>query len=140
MTDFRITVEIHAPPDKVWAVMRDVERWPQWTPTVTSVRRLDTGPLAVGSRALIRQPKLPPAKWQVTDFDDAGRGFTWINRAPGVLVTARHWVEASGPDSRATLSLRFSGFLASLVGRLTANLNERYLALEAQGLKTRSEA
>jgi uncharacterized membrane protein len=126
MTDFCITVEIHAPSDKVWAVMRDAERWPQWTPTVTSIRLLDTGPLAVGSRALIRQPKLPPAKWQVTEFDDAGRSFTWISRGPGVMVTARHWVEARGPESRATLSLQFSGLFASLVGRLTANLNQRY--------------
>jgi hypothetical protein len=56
MTQFSITVEIPAPPDRVWAVMADIERWSDWTPTVTSIRRLDPGPLAVGSRARIRQP------------------------------------------------------------------------------------
>ena len=52
---------------------------------------------------------------------------------------ARHSVEASEGGSRATLSLQFSGLLGPLVARLTRGLNERYLALEVRGLRTRSE-
>jgi uncharacterized membrane protein len=140
MTDFHIKVEIDARAEVVWAVMRDVERWPEWTPTVTSVRLLDGGPLAVGSRAVIRQPKLPTAKWQVTELDNPGKSFTWVNRAPGVRVIAKHWVEDRGLASQATLSLRFEGALAGLMAVLTRGLNHRYLALEAEGLKGRSEA
>jgi uncharacterized protein YndB with AHSA1/START domain len=138
MTDFFITVEIHASPDRVWAVLSDLERWPEWTPTVTSLQRLDRGPLAVGSRARIRQPKLPPAEWQVTEVDE-GSSFTWVTGSLGVQVAARHWVEANEGGSRATLSLQFSGLLGSLVARLTRRLNERYLTLEARGLRERSE-
>ena len=140
MADFHIEVEIQAPLDVVWAVMRDVERWPEWTPTVTSLRLLDRGPLKVGSRAIIRQPKLPPAKWRVTELDDPGARFTWVSQGPGGHVIARHWVEARGAGSRATLSLRFEGILAGLFARLTRELNVRYLALEANGLKQRCEA
>lgn len=139
MTEFHIDVQIEAPPDLVWAIMRDVERWQDWTPTVTSIRLLDRGPLRVGTRAIIRQPKLPPAKWRVTELDEAGRNFTWVNWAPGVRVIAQHWVEASGMGSRATLSLRFSGILAPLLARITRALNHRYLVLEAKGLKQRCE-
>ena len=139
MADFEIAVEIQAPPDRVWAVMRDIQHWPEWTPTVTRVQQLDRDPLAVGSRALIHQPKLPPAEWQVTELDEGGRSFTWVTHSPGVRVTARHSVEATGAGSKATLSLEFSGLLGSLVARLTRRLNERYLALEAKGLKERSE-
>ena len=138
MTHFSISVEIRASPGRVWAVLRDIERWPEWTPTVTSIQRVDRGPLAVGSRARIRQPKLPPAEWQVTELDE-GRSFTWVTRSPGVRVTGRHWVEADGDGSRATLSLQFSGLLGFLVARLTRGLSERYLALEARGLRERSE-
>jgi uncharacterized membrane protein len=138
MTHFSITVEIQAPPGRVWAVMNDFKRWPEWTPTVTSIEPLDPGTPAVGSRLRIRQPKVPPAVWQLTELDE-GRSFTWVTRRPGVRATGRHWVEASGGGSRATLSLEFSGLLGPLVARLIRGLNERYLALEAKGLKARSE-
>jgi hypothetical protein len=139
MTDFHIEVEIQTAPEFVWEFMRDVERWPEWTPTVTSIRLLDRGPLTVGSRAIIRQPKLPPAKWRVIELDEPRRSFTWVSWGPGVSVIARHWVEACGGGSRATLSLRFSGVLAGLFAYVTRGLNDRYLALEAKGLKQRCE-
>src|SRR5580765_507243 len=65
-TEFSISVDIRAAPPRVWALISDIEGWPGWTPTVKSVERLDAGPLAVGSRARIRQPKLLPAVWQIT--------------------------------------------------------------------------
>jgi hypothetical protein len=138
MVAFSNSVEIQASPERVWAVMSEIERWPEWTPTVHSIQRLDSGPLAPGKRVRIRQPKLPPADWQVTNLDE-GRGFTWVTRSPGVSVTARHWVEASGGGSRATLSIQFGGVLGPLVGWVTRSLNSHYLSLEAAGLKLRSE-
>lgn len=137
MTDFSITVDIAAPPDRVWAVVADVERWPEWTPTVTQVKRLERGPLTLGSRTRIRQPRLPPAVWQVSELVE-GRSFTWISRSTGVRVTARHSVEPSAQGTRAVLSLRFSGLLGPLIARLTRGLNERYLAIEGKGLSERS--
>jgi uncharacterized protein YndB with AHSA1/START domain len=136
--DFNITVDIEAPPQRVWAVMSDIERWPEWTPTVRSVQRLDSGPLAPGRRARIHQPKLPPADWQVTALQE-GSSFTWVTHSPGVTVTARHGVEGIEGGSRATLSIQFGGVLGPLVGWLTRGLNGRYLSLEAAGLKRRSE-
>ena len=138
--DFHIEVDIQAPPEVVWAVMRDVEKWPEWTPTVTQIRLLDRGPLLVGSRAVVHQPKLLPARWRVTELDAAGRRFTWISRAPGIQVIAVHGVAPWGKGSRAMLSLRFTGLLSGIFARLLHDLNNRYLKLEAEGLKRRSEA
>ena len=138
MTIFSSSIEISVPPDRVWPVLVDVERWPEWTPTMTSVRRVDTGPLAVGSRARIRQPKLPQAEWQVTELVP-GRSFTWISGGIGVRVVGLHTVESTTGGSRATVSIQFTGPLGPLFARLTRGLNERYLALEAKGLKERAE-
>ncbi|MEO8125803.1 MAG: SRPBCC family protein [Bryobacteraceae bacterium] len=138
MTYFRITIEIQALPDRVWSVMRDVERWPEWTATVTSIRLMDHDGLNVGSRAMVRQPKLLPATWEVTELKE-GSSFTWVTRSPGLQVIARHLVEANGTGSRATLSIQFSGLLGPLIARFTRALNQRYLAIEAEGLRKRSE-
>lgn len=139
MTSFQIETEINASADLVWEIMRDVERWPDWTPTVTSIHLQTPPPLAVGTRAVIRQPKLPPALWRIVELDDALRCFTWVNSAPGVRVVAKHLVIQFGEKSRATLSLRFEGLLAGILGFATRKLNNRYLAMEAQGLKSRAE-
>jgi uncharacterized membrane protein len=136
--DYRTDVDIAAPPDVVWAVMSDVERWHEWTASVRSIRLLDDKPLAVGSRAVVRQPKFPPAVWKVTAIDP-GRSFTWKSGAPGMWVYGHHSVRPAAGGSRATLGLHYEGMLGQLLSRMTRGITERYLALEAAGLKRRSE-
>jgi uncharacterized protein YndB with AHSA1/START domain len=134
-----ITVEIAARTERVWEVLTDVEKWSEWTETVTSVKRLDDGPLQTGSRATINQPKVPETEYLVTELDP-GRSFTWVATGPGVKTTARHDVEAlPGGGSRVTLAVEQSGWLGSVMGRFYRGLTDRYLANEAAGLKARCE-
>jgi uncharacterized protein YndB with AHSA1/START domain len=135
---FTITVEIAAPLERVWAVMSDVERWHEWTASVTSVERLDASPLAVGSKAVVRQPELAPAEFVVTSLE-AGRGFTWETRSPGAVVVASHWIEKTEGGCRVTLSLRFSGLLGPSVAFMMRKKINHYMELEAAGLKRRCE-
>ena len=72
MRDFSISVDIQATPERVWQVLSDGERWHEWTPSVTSVELLDKS-IAVGSRAIIKQPELPAAKFKVTALDPGKR-------------------------------------------------------------------
>lgn len=133
-------VDIDASPERVWAVMSDVERWPEWTDTVTAVTRLDADSLGLGSRVRVEQPKLPPTEYVVTEFDP-GEGFTWVATGPGVRTTARHRIEPlGGSGSRVRLSVEQSGPVGRVMGRLFfTRLTDRYLATEAAGLKARSE-
>jgi hypothetical protein len=138
MTTISTAIEIPASPDRVYAVITDIDRWHEWTPSISSVKRIDGNPFAVGTRVLIKQPKLPPALWTI-DSIDPGKGFTWVSRAPGLRVTGIHTVEPAGTGSRAVLGLHYEGVLGALLARMTRGITERYIAFEAQGLKARSE-
>src|ERR1700723_1209767 len=98
MPDYAASADILAPLAKVWAVLVDVERWPEWTPTVTRAERLEPGPLALGtptrpaSCTRIAQPKLRPAVWRVTQLDREKGIFVWQSRASGITVSAGHFV------------------------------------------------
>ncbi len=133
------SVEIDAPAQLVWEVFSDVQRWPEWTASVTSLVGRDGANLAVGKRFAIKQPGMSKLVWKVTEIDP-GLSWTWVQRSPGVRVSARHWVTAQ-PGGRTLVrqQLEQRGVLGALVGRLMLKKTKRFLELEAQGLKARSE-
>jgi uncharacterized membrane protein len=135
----RTSIDVAASPERVWEVLSDVEHWPEWTDSVRSVRSLDPGALAVGSRVEISQPRIPTGTYTVTALEP-GRAFTWEQRQPGSTVCAHHACSPL-PDggTRVELTVVMSGAAGAVVGRLYRKLTERYLAMEAAGLKARSE-
>ncbi|MFD7101407.1 SRPBCC family protein [Streptomyces celluloflavus] len=46
---YRTSTVIHAPLRTIWNLQADVQNWPSWQPPVTSMKRLDPGPLRKGS-------------------------------------------------------------------------------------------
>lgn len=134
-THFSKSTEINAPAGSAWNVMIDVEHWADWTPSITRIKVLTAGPFGAGSRARVHQPKLPPAFWKVTEWNP-GRNFVWISTAPGVRVTANHAVESINTGCKVTLSIQYEGLFGPLFARWTSELNERYLEMEANGLKS----
>jgi carbon monoxide dehydrogenase subunit G len=133
------SIPVEAPPEVVWEVVTDVESWPELTPSMSSVRKRAPGPLRVGSVVDIRQPKLPRARWVVTELVELER-FVWVARGPGLVSTASHAVAASGSGSVLRLAIDQEGLLAPVVGRILAGLTLRYVDLEAAGIKQRAEA
>ena len=133
------SVEIDAPAQLVWEVFSDVEHWPEWTPSVTSLVGRDGANLAVGKRFSIKQPGMSKLNWKVTEIEP-GTSWTWVQRSPGVNVTARHHVTAQpGGGTLVRQELDQRGFLGALVGWLMVRKTRRFLQQEAHGLKARSE-
>jgi uncharacterized membrane protein len=139
MSGEQVSIVIQAPSDASWNAIADVQSWPQWTPSITRVERLDDGPLGTGSRTRIKQPRMLAIVWEVTGLED-GREFTWVGRSPGITTTARHILEPDADGTRLTLTVEHRGPLAGLVARLTRKRTLSYLSLEASGLKASTEA
>ena len=135
----RHEIDIEAPPARVWAILEDLARWPEWAPTVTAVQLLDTPPLRVGLRARLTEPKLGPAVWQVTEVSHE-RSFSWQTHAGGMIVSATHHVEPRAGGARVALAVETTGLGALLLGWLVARTSRRNLPLDAAALKRAAEA
>lgn len=130
------SVTINAPAEQVWEIYSDVERWPEWNESITSVERLDPGPLRLGARTRIKQPRLPAAVWTVTEWTP-NEYFAWTSTAPGIRTTGGHRLEPTATGTLVTASIDQSGPLGALLGLALRNLTNHYLSLETQGLHTR---
>jgi uncharacterized protein YndB with AHSA1/START domain len=139
MKTFAASIAIAASPQRVWATMTDFEHWPEWTSTVTSIEHLSQDKAAVGSQVRILQPKLRPAVWTISDWRPEA-AFTWISRNPGVTVVAEHAIEPNPMGCTVRLSVQFTGTFGSLAGFFARSLTERYLSIEAAGLKQQCES
>lgn len=139
MPGLQHAVTIAAPPERVWAVLVDVERWPERIPTVDTVERLDPGPLAVGSRVRLSQPKLATAVWTVTELTD-GSSFAWESRSSGVTVVATHLVEPHPDGCRLTLAITVSGAMSGIGWLFSRSLTRRYVETEAASIRKAAEA
>ncbi len=131
-------IHIHATPQVVWEVTADVERWPEWAPTVKSVQRVDQGPFGIDSVALIKQPGLPEARWSVSEFRP-GECFTWETRIRGIQMRATHELSATETGTKSLLRVELSGLVARLLWPFMRASIRRSLKQENRGLKRRCE-
>ena len=137
---FEQSIDIHAEQQRVWGVLTDLEAWPQRIETVEAVELLTPAPLRVGSRVRLRQPKLPEETWEVTVWD-APSFFEYRAKWGGVTTVAGHRVQVlDGRRSRLTLTLDMNGLLVPIVGRIYRDLTNRYMTLEAEGMKRAAES
>ena len=119
----------------MWAANERVEGWPEVSPSMQRVERLDQGPLAVGSRARIKSPRLPAVVWTVTALDP-GLSFSWESRSQGIRTVATHELEAK-PDDRTSLRLvvEMSGVPAWLLWPVIRRIARGFMLQEAAGFK-----
>jgi hypothetical protein len=84
----------------------------------------------------LKQPKLPEGTWEVTVWDAP----SYFETA-SVTSVAGHRVEALEEGrSRLTLTLDMRGRLVPVVALFYKGLTNRYMTMEAQGMKRAAES
>ena len=88
----------------------------------------------------LKQPKLPEGTWDVTAWD-APSYFEWTQKTGGSTSVAGHGVEALGEGgAHLTLTLDLRGVLIPIIALFYKGLTNRYMDLEAEGIKRAAEA
>jgi uncharacterized protein YndB with AHSA1/START domain len=125
-------INIVAPPETVWDVLSDFERWPNWNSAVRSVSM--DGPLAEGStftwnagstiRSTLRTVEPP-------------RLIVWTGSTLGIKAIHVHRLTASGGRTLVDTEESWDGLVATILkGRLQRKLDQALLpGLEALRLE-----
>ena len=104
MREHRYSVDLPHGPARLWALMQDYGRWPEYAPMVIAVEILHPGDS--GGNGLLRRVIYPlplgrrgAALELVTDVaPNCGYSYTMISREPGNDQTGRLRLEALGPN------------------------------------------
>lgn len=136
---FEQSITINASAERIWAVLIDMERWPEWTASMSSIKRGEDTPFGVGATAHIKQPRLPAGDWRVTECQP-DRWFASETKSPGLEIVAGHRITPGPTGCTVLLSIDQSGFMSGMVGRIYGGRIRRYLDMEANGLKARCES
>jgi uncharacterized membrane protein len=136
---YHVEVTVEAPPETVWQILRDVENWSQWSPTIDRITLLEGRAGELGSRAKVEQPGLRPAVWTV-DETVAGRSFGWSCSGAGYRIHAGHDIRPVGTDRAAVkLSIELTGALSGVLSLLVGKKTREYIDVEGASLKKVSE-
>ncbi len=135
--------EIDAPAERVWAVICDLDRYPEWNPFVVACRST----LAVGDPIAMRVRVLPwlaqPQREEVFEHEP-GRRLAYGLRGGrlGALASRRsHDVAPLGPGrARYASHFELRGWLAPLVAALLGRRLERGFAAMSDAIRRRAEA
>ena len=120
--------------DALWMRVVDIEKWPQFTSSISSAVIAHGGVLEVAAEVVIKQPGAPESTWTVTELINQ-KAFTYEMHRAGLVTVAQHAVEASSTGgSVLTLTFSMRGRLAKVWGALMSKKIREFLQLEVEGL------
>ncbi len=133
-----VVANIPASPQRVWEAITDFENAPTWVPDLLSVRRLDTGPLSVGSQfdqVMNVQGRKTEVKLTIRTFD-APTVIAHTGEGKSLKISGRATIEETPDGCRVTndWGIELSGMLklaSPLAGRWTkSNIEQSMQALK----------
>ncbi|MEQ1519160.1 MAG: SRPBCC family protein [Usitatibacteraceae bacterium] len=139
MNDYESTVDIDAPLARVWETIIDIERWPEWTTTVSDAKVRGGGKLQADSAVTVHRPKFPTAVWHVTAFEPE-KFLELRTGLPGMRIVASRTLVPRGAGCTLTLTLAFKGMFAGMFKERTRERSNRYLTVVTAAIKRRCES
>jgi hypothetical protein len=142
MREIRSEIEIAAPAGRVWEILTDFARFPEWNPFI----RKAEGRAQVGARLTVL---LQPAGGRATTFRprvlkaEPGRELVWLGQlvVPGIFDGEHHFeIESRGDGVRFVQREVFSGILAGVVLRQIGDATRAGFEAMNRALKARAEA
>ncbi len=116
---FESTIDIDAPPEKVWTLIDKLEQWPQWMPSIKKIERISEGPLTAGSQLSVTAKVSGfTVKLLMTIIKFVPeRTVVMQGKALGTSLTRFYNLEPLNDKTRATIGGEVSGVLAWLARR-----------------------
>jgi hypothetical protein len=126
MKTFATTIVINASPPRVWSILTDLARYPDWNPTVSAVE----GRIATGERVTLRARINPGRSFPLTvTVVDPHRRMVWRGGMPlGLFTGERVFSLIPKSDGAVEFSMReaFTGLLAPLIGRSIPDMQPEF--------------
>ena len=116
---FSSSIEVDAPVNKVWALIDELEKWPQWMLSIRKIERVSEGPLTVGSQISVtaKVGRLSVTLLMtITEFLPE-RSVVMQGKALGTNLTRFYYFEPVNGKTKVTLGGDVSGLLAWLARR-----------------------
>ncbi|RDI71684.1 SRPBCC domain-containing protein [Halopelagius longus] len=143
MRELVTTISIDAAPERVWEVLTDFERYPEWNPFMRIMGRANEGArIAVE----LRPPEGRTASFRATvTASEYGRRLEWVGHL-GVrgLFDGRHRFvlepDADGERTTLTHAETFRGVLSGLLFRVVGENTEAGFRQMNEALKARAES
>ncbi len=138
MKEYRASTTIKATPEKIWAILTDAAKYPEWDPMA---ERID-GRIALGEK-VTAYTKLSPGRGfpaKVTEFIP-GRKMIWSGGMPlGLFKGVRSFTLVPQEDGTVEFTLQevFSGPMLALIGGTIPDMTVAFEGFVA-GLKKRAE-
>ena len=116
---FESSIDIDAPPEKVWTLIDKLEQWPQWMPSIKKIERVSKGPLTAGSQLSVTAKVSGfTVKLLMTIIKFVPeRTVVMQGKALGTSLTRFYNLEPLNDKTRATIGGEVSGVLAWLARR-----------------------
>jgi uncharacterized protein YndB with AHSA1/START domain len=103
---FSHTIEVAAPPGRIWGIWMDARGWPAWDPELREVS--SEAALAVGVEGRLVPVRGRASRFRVTELI-AGERYTFETRLPAATLRITRTVTTTPEGSRFTHDVQFSG-------------------------------